>query len=501
MNSPLESFNQIATLYPKEIAVIDEISSLTYEDLAKESNQLAHFFLSLKSSKGKRIGILSKRGCHLAKAILGVLKSGCVYVPLDPEYPAERIAYMISAAQINTIIVDNDSLSLLPKTLNLELIFLENWIPFASMSDHWTCHFLNQVQLSTSIDPKIQISPEDTLVILFTSGSTGQPKGVELSWAGYLNNFSNMQTLLQLKVGDKVAQMASQCFDISVTELWMPLLFGATVYVVSDQMKKNPWALAEWINHNEIRVIQFVPSLFHCFLSALEDDPIPFPTIKKLLFIGEALRSHLIKKWFSSFSAADCEVYNLYGPVEASIEVSFYKMDKDTDLKGDIVPIGKPFQGVEFHLKEEGAQKILHIKGIQLAKGYLNPEQTAKAFQNGMYCTGDVVELLASNDFLFLRRRDRQIKIRGFRVELDEIENTLITIPGINEAAVIVRRNNHEDKIIAYLQSANSEEMIKSFLQKKLPNYMIPHHIVFLEHLPLNQNGKVNYHALETIAS
>jgi fengycin family lipopeptide synthetase B len=490
----IKKFNATALEHPQEIAVCDGTSLITYIELYRQSNQIANYLLSIGLIKGKRVGILMTRSTQLPLAILGVLKAGGACVPLDPKYPAERIVYMIEASNLDILIVDRESLSLFTTALDLingrrQFIFLIDE-PFSS----W--------KLQTEENPQIEIVPEDTILILFTSGSTGQPKGVELCYAGYINNFENMQELLGLQVGDKIAQMASQCFDISVTELWMPLLFGATVCIVSDEIKKNPWALADWINLHKIDIIQFVPSLFQNFLHALQNEEIFFPSLKKILFIGEALRSQLIKKWFEIYAQPECKAYNLYGPVEASIEVSAYVMDRNTILERDIVPIGKPFKGVEFIWKDQLTnrmqQQILYLRGVQVAKGYLNPEQTAKFFNNDEYCTGDVVEKLANGDYLFLRRRDRQIKIRGHRVELDEIENILLLCPGVSNAAVILQREKDLDKIIAYIGSEIQNELsIFSYLRKKLPFYMIPHQIVFMAQLPLNQNGKVNYKKLE----
>ncbi|NGX39478.1 MAG: Dimodular nonribosomal peptide synthase [Chlamydiae bacterium] len=504
----VKKFNVIASVYSEKIAVSDDNISFSYRELDTQANQLAQYLRSIHFQKGDRIGILAKRSSYFPLAILGVMKMGGVYVPLDPEYPLERLASMLEASGIEVLLVDRASASLLSllskytSTLK-EIVFLENWTPsFPDSGSHWTIHQAMKWQEASKGDPKIETSPDDSIVIFFTSGSTGKPKGVELTHRGYVNNFENMQELLELDEDSKVAQMASTCFDISVTELWMPLLFGSTVFITSNEKKKNPWALSKWINNHKINVIQFVPSLFQAFLFALKDEKLSFPSIKKLLFIGEALRSKLISEWYGSYGSDECQSYNLYGPVEASIEVSAYAMGKDTELSSEYVPIGTPFRNTTFHLfndRGDPCQKgALHIQGKQLAKGYLNPDQTAKAFINGLYRTGDIVERLPTGDFTFLMREDRQVKIRGYRIELNEIECVLNSHSKIRQAAVAISRNGEFEKIQAFIlsDSASTEE-IKEFLKNKLPHYMIPNEIFLIEEFPLNNNGKVNYNALQ----
>jgi non-ribosomal peptide synthetase component F len=264
----LQQFKESVQGHFQKVAVVDSNRSLTYGDLDQYSNGIAQVLIARSVGKGSRVGILGPRSTDYVVAILGALKAGACYVPLDPYYPSERLSYMISASNIDTVLADR-SCSALVTHLHKKEAFKNLF-------------FFDQVKPSDTeiLSP---IGPDDAIVILFTSGSTGNPKGVELSYAGYANNFQNMQALLEINSHTHMAQMASPCFDISVTELLMPLLHAATIFIADDEIKKNPWLLAEWIFEHQIDTIQFVPSLFQHLLLAHEDSPIIFTSIKKLV--------------------------------------------------------------------------------------------------------------------------------------------------------------------------------------------------------------------------
>lgn len=502
-------FNQTALKYSKKMAVSDDQSTLTYGQLYDKTNQLAQFLLFHKIQKRKKIGILAQRSSSFIVGILGILKAGAAYVPYDPEHPLERIAMMLDLSKVETLLVDASSASLLKKLSEYQsfvkkVVFLEP-LPkdFSIRELSWNIYDADEWQSASKENPQIESKGENSLVILFTSGSTGKPKGVELSHKGYINNFENMQRLINFNKNSKVAQMASPCFDISVTELWMPLLFGACIFIASNQTKKNPWALSEWIKRYQIDIIQFVPSLFQVFVFALQKEGISFPSIKKLLFIGEPLRSQLISQWYQSSENLECKIYNLYGPVETSIEVSAFIIDRHSSLDWNYVPIGKPFKNMQFYLqndeKQSSEEGVLFLEGVQLAKGYLNSDRKIDAFQNGLYRSGDIVRRMPSGDFMFLMREDRQVKIRGNRVELGEIETILNNHAEINHAAVKAVRNSEDIKIQAFVVSSSlSKQAILEFLKQKLPHYMIPHETYILNTIPLNSNGKIDYNALHS---
>lgn len=489
--SPIDQIRLIMQAHPNYVAVVDEHSRLTYQDLWIQSNRIANFLLKQGISQGIPVGIFMQRSADFVIALLGVLKSGAAYIPLDPEYPIGRIQYMMYASDAKYIILNPNLLERISDAENLQTFFLEDMLS------------------ASAVDPYVNVADSDNIVILFTSGSTGKPKGVELTYKGYKNNFDNMCTLLELTEQMRVAHLASPCFDISVTEMWMPLLVGATVYIASEKIKKNPWTLADWIKQNQIEVIQFVPSFWRTLIHALEEDNMCFPSLKKVLSIGEPLPSSVIKLWFSIFASPHCKIFNLYGPVETSIEVSYYVIDSQSVLKNSIVPIGRPFRGVQFLILDENGKEtttgILYVGGAQLAKGYLEKEQTEKAFrmfpQGRFYCTGDRVQLLSDGNYQFLGRQDRQIKIRGYRVELGEIENALYTIEHVKMAAVVAT-GQEEMRLTAFVESKVTlkSDVIKQKLQQLLPPYMLPSEFVFLDAMPLNCNKKIDYARLKDLA-
>ncbi len=498
----LKQFKEAVQTFPQQTAVLDDNRSVTYVEFDAHSNMVAAKLKSSGVSKGSRVGILGKRSSYFIEGFMGILKLGAVYVPLDPAYPLPRLKYMILSSGIRWILADRSIepiiRALKEDRVDVEILFLQS---FEDMN-------YNPLTL-----PDLSLTEEDTAVILFTSGSTGEPKGVELTYAGYVNNFSNMQSIFQFNKKTKIAHIASPCFDISLTELWMPLLYGGTICVASDEVKKNPWLLSEWIEKHQIDTIQFVPSLFHHFLLAHEEAPLRLSSIMHLLLLGEGLRTSLVKKWFQSFASETCLVYNLYGPVEASIETTCYKMSITTQIPGDNVPIGKPFKGVDFYIFDSNQQPVtepdqegtLMIGGPQLAKGYLNPQQTEKAFIlhptfGRIYNTGDIVKKLTSGDFLYLGRNDRQVKIRGFRIEIPEIEEALSRCQGVKHAAVIADKSSAEAPVLIgfVTGSISSTTRLKDELSTKLPHFMIPQRIVLMDSIPLNSNGKTDYKALQT---
>ncbi|MBD2515233.1 amino acid adenylation domain-containing protein [Nostoc sp. FACHB-973] len=504
---------------PNAIAVTDGETQITYKELDLQSNQVANYLRSVGVAPGAFVGIMTLRGPLMFVGILGILKAGGTYVPLDPMYPQERILYILEHAEIKILLSENRLTEKLAQCgleqLTLQsLMFLdkghsseyENKIPQ-----------INKLTWSNYPDtkPPFVNTPDDLMTVLYTSGSTGKPKGVMLNHRGYMNRLVWMQNTFQLQPGDRVAQKTSCCFDISVWEIFWTLMAGATVYSVETQTVKNPWLLAQWLKDNRINVMHFVPSLFGEFCNALEDETWSFPDLRWLIFSGEALPVNFIRSWIDKHGMKT-GLANLYGPTEASIDVTSHIIVERPGEDQKSIPIGKAIDNVYLKILDEQMQPLapgemgeLWLGGIQLAKGYLkDKERTAKAFcpnpfpeipGDFIYRTGDLAIQSPDGNIEYHGRIDSQVKIRGFRVELGEIESILNTHPSVKEAAVLaIDYENGQKKLVAYLAGNQTDnQQIKQYLGQRVPDYMIPHRWEWLPSLPKTHNGKLDRNVLK----
>ncbi|QWU18296.1 non-ribosomal peptide synthetase [Paenibacillus sophorae] len=507
---------------PDAVAVLDRKRSVTYRELDELSNRLAHYLQSQGVRSQSLVGIITLPGHLMLIGILGILKAGAAYVPLDPMYPADRIEYITNHAQINFLLTEQSlqeqadlivrQSSSIRKVVYLDEGYKKHGSIEQAGPEQWRGY--------SGSDPKVDSSPHDLMVVLYTSGSTGNPKGVMLNHQGYMNRLEWHQQTFRLQPGERVAQKTSCCFDISVWELLWPLMYGGTVCPARQEIVKNPWSLAQWMADTRINVMHFVPSLFGEFVNSLEDEAYTFPDLRWLIFSGEGLPLSPVQKWMDRHGTST-GIANLYGPTEASIDVTYHIISERPGSAGELsIPIGKPIPGVfiknlDEHMRElpEGEIGELWIGGIQLAKGYLhNPEKTREAFHPNpfaeipgefIYRTGDLTAKRADGSYEYHGRIDNQVKIRGFRVELGEIEAVLGAHAKIDEAAVIVIEPAPGQQILlACLSGKQTEDKeIKDFIGRKLPYYMIPHRLEWLPRLPKNPNGKLDRKALRVMFS
>jgi fengycin family lipopeptide synthetase B len=502
---------------PDAVAVTNGSSQLTYKQLDELSNQVANYLQSQGVQPGIFVGIMTRRGPLMFVGILGILKAGGAYVPLDPFYPADRINYILDHAEVGILLTENSLISKLAE-LSLENLSL-NTLMFLDEGTTFENEKITQLNKNTwsnysSTHPPSINAPTDLMTVLYTSGSTGKPKGVMLNHQGYMNRLVWMQNTFQLQTGDRVAQKTSCCFDISVWEIFWPLMVGATVYSVETEIVKNPWTLAQWIKDNRINIMHFVPSLFGEFCHALETETWIFPDLRWLVFSGEALPVFFIQHWIDQHGM-NTRLANLYGPTEASIDVTAHIIHQRPGNNENCIPIGKAIDNAYTIILNEQMQPVvpgemgeLYLGGIQLAQGYLkDPQRTADAFRTNpfshipgkhIYKTGDLAVELPDGNIEYHGRIDHQIKIRGFRVELGEIESVLNSHPAVKEAAVLVLDyENGQKKLIAYLAGSQVDnQQIKEFLAQKVPDYMIPHRWEWLASLPKTHNGKLDRKAL-----
>jgi amino acid adenylation domain-containing protein len=504
---------------PSALAVLSREGGMSYAELDRQSNQLAAFLRARGVKRGSLVGLLLNRGPRFMVGWLAVLKAGGAYVPLDPDYPKARLSYIIEHARLETLLTEEQlhaaAAGLLTPGLPLQRVIYLDAAP-AAITGGYPAQGRAQWSLSTDAALACVNEPDDPMVVLYTSGSTGKPKGVLLAHRGYENRLQWHQDLFQLRPGERVAQKTSICFDISVWELLWPLQYGGVVCAVETATLRDPQALARWVKDTAIHVMHFVPSLYGEFLSAIEQQPIDFPTLRHLIFSGEALPVAYVRRWMTRFGT-QVGLTNLYGPTEASIDVTAEEIKSMPAPEAARVPIGKAMPNVHLRVLDDQMRPVppgtlgeLWIGGLQLAQGYLHdPQRTAETFRQNpfpeipgtlLYRTGDLAVELPDGALDYRGRIDSQVKIRGFRVELGEIEAVLSTHPSVREVAVLaIDFGEGNLRLVAYLAGERCEpRALREFLGAKLPHYMIPHRFDWLPALPHNQNGKIDRNALKS---
>jgi len=472
---------------PDAVAVVFEDKQLTYQELNSRANQLAHYLQKLGVKPEVLVGICVERSLDMVIGLLGILKAGGAHVPLDPAYPQERLAFILSDSQASLLLTQQKLLEKLPTHQARVLCLDPNWEHISSE---------NPVNLTTC----------DCLAyVIYTSGSTGKPKGVQIPHSAVVNFLTSMQRQPGLTQSDVLLAVTTISFDIAALELYLPLITGACVVVATREVATDGRQLSEQIEATGATVMQATPATWQMLLAVGWQGS---PGLK-ILCGGEALPYDLATQLLTKGAA----VWNLYGPTETTIWSTVYPV-KVSQRSQSFVPIGRPIANTQVYLLDCQEQPVpigipgeLHIGGAGLARGYLHrPELTAAKFISHpnwgrLYKTGDLARYLPDGTIEYLGRTDDQVKLRGFRIELGEIETVLKQHPAVRQAVVAVREDKPGNKqLVAYLVSQVSLDDIVSelrhFVGKKLPNYMVPSAFVQLESLPLTPNGKVDRRAL-----
>jgi amino acid adenylation domain-containing protein len=481
---------------PDAVAVKYEDQQLTYQDLNHRANHLARYLISSGVGPEKLVGIYVERSITMVVGLLATLKAGGAYVPLEPSYPKERVMFMIKEARPSLVIAE-DRLKFDLEEYDGEIVCVDSdWNEIAKQSGN-------------NLTPATK--PDNLAYVMFTSGSTGHPKGVMITHRGISNRLLWMQDAYHLEDSDRVLHKTPASFDVSVWEIFWPLLNGASLVVARPGGHQDSAYLAELIAQQKITVLHFVPSMLQVFL----EQPIldGCGDLRIGICSEEALSVDLQERFFARF---DAELHNLYGPTEASIDVTSWACEPRSNRSS--VPIGRPIANTQIYILDShmwavavGIPGYLYIGGDGLARGYLNrPELTAENFvvnsfcghpNSRLYLTGDRAKYCVDGNIEFLGRSDDQVKIRGYRIELGEIEAVLDQHPAVRESVIVVRdRDSRGDSLAAYAvlkpHLAISVTELRSFLKEKLPEYMIPSEFAFVDTLPLTPNGKVDRKAL-----
>lgn len=489
----LDLFEAQVIKTPGNIALDFEGQQLTYQELDEAANQLGNLLREKGAKEETLIPICLDRSLEMSIGILAILKAGGAYVPVDPEYPTHRIEYILEDTAAGIVLSTEASKSNIPAS--------EKYIVVSIDGDK---ELIQQQPDNKTIN---HLAANNAAYVIYTSGSTGMPKGVINEHRGVVNRLLWAQDIYKLLSTDKVLQKTTFCFDVSVWELFWPLLTGAGIVFAKPGGHKDADYLRKVIESNHITMLHFVPSMLEVFLLAIQ--PGDCPGLQQVLCSGEALKPSQVSLFIEKMPAA--QLHNLYGPTEAAIDVTSWSLDKSTvDLNQ--IPIGKPIANTSIYIVDktgrlipEGAVGEIHIGGVQVARGYLNRatlsaekfvrDTFSKVGGANMYRTGDLGKWLPDGNIAYLGRIDEQVKIRGFRIELGEIETALQQSGFILQSVVIAKEDNTGNKrLIGYVVPGSNYDKagMIAWLKSKLPEYMIPAIWMELDELPLTANGKVN---------
>ncbi|WP_325437736.1 non-ribosomal peptide synthase/polyketide synthase [Pseudomonas nitroreducens] len=483
---------QLQSLIERQVAATPDALALqfgeqrlSYAQLNARANQLAHWLRGQGVGPDVLVGVAAERSVELVVALLGIVKSGGAYVPMDPDYPQDRLQHMLGDSGVNLLLTQQHLLERLPQTAAKTLCLDSQWSEIATASEQ---------------NPVIQGSPQNLAYLIYTSGSTGKPKGAGNSHRALVNRLHWMQKAYALDASDRVLQKTPFSFDVSVWEFFWPLMTGAALVVAAPGAHRDPAALRQVIEAGQVTTLHFVPSMLQAFVASGELERCT--SLLQVMCSGEALPYELQQQFRQRSSA---RLHNLYGPTEAAIDVSFWACDEDSARQ--VVPIGRPIDNLRLVLLDERLEPVpqgvageLYIGGVGLARGYhARPGLTAERFvadpfgsADRLYRTGDLARQREDGAIEYLGRLDHQVKIRGLRIELGEIEARLQAQPEVSEAVVVAK----DGVLLAYVVASAEPEALRLALQSELPDYMVPSRIIALDAMPLSPNGKLDRKAL-----
>lgn len=499
-----ELIEEQAVRTPEAIAVICEDEQLTYLELNTRANQLARYLKTLGVGPEQLVGICLERSLRMVVGILGILKAGAAYVPLDPTYPGERLAFMLEDSQVSVLLTQHQLIQRLPYH-EAQIVSLDTDWPLISQQG--------------KENPGSTALAENLAYVIYTSGSTGKPKGVMITHANLCHYVQAMAPVLSITAGVSYLHTASIAFSSSVRQLMAPLSHGAAIVVATAEQIRDPLELFAVIKRNGVTTIDIVPSYWRncnhalASLDAKSRSVLLDNNLRLIVSASEPLLSDVPSQWTFEFKHG-ARLINMFGQTETAGIVTTYPIPVKENERAEVVLIGRPIANTQIYVLDKHLNPVprgvigeLCIGGDGLARGYLNrAELTAERFvpnpysdESGarLYKTGDLARFLPDGNIEFLGRSDHQVKIRGFRVELGEIEAVLADHGGVRKAVVSVREDRTgENRLIAFLVLDKNESPtineLRSFIKEKLPEYMIPSAFVVLDTMPLTPNGKID---------
>ena len=493
---------------PDRVAAGSQNQYVTYEILNQRANLVAHALAANGAGPDVVVALLAPRGLDFLTAMLGIFKAGAAYLPLEEAVPAQRLVQILAQSRSPVVVTAGGSDALFDALTRTAAGLLPAVLEVASLPFDGSAHSR----------PSADSQPDDLSYVIYTSGSTGIPKGAMVEQRGMINHLFAKVDELHLDAESVVAQTAAQSFDISVWQFLAALLVGGRVQIVGDDGRHDPAALKRLVEAEGVTVLETVPTMLRAILdeeaSALPH--LPLSSLRWLLVTGEALPPDLCRDWLKRRPHAT--LLNAYGPTECSDDVTHHLVARPPEMEAAIIPIGRPVANTQIYIVDEnytlspvGMAGELCVGGAGVGRGYLgDSSRTAEAFipdsfgrgcGGRLYRTGDLARYLADGAIEFLGRIDHQVKVRGYRIEPGEIEAHLRDHPAIREALVLTSEVAEGDKrLVGYLVPTEPQAItvgeLRSYLEKRLPDYMIPSAFVLLDAFPLSANGKVNRQAL-----
>ncbi|MFB6888407.1 amino acid adenylation domain-containing protein [Kitasatospora sp. NPDC056327] len=492
----VELFEQRVREHPDATAATHGERVWTYRELDERANRIANALLGQGLADEDVVAVVMDRNLDWVAATLGVLKAGGVYLPVRPDFPAGRVADQLTRSDCRHAVTEPGSEAVLHAALA------------AAGRDCRILLAADAYRTGSAGAPGLGIGPDRLAYIYFTSGSTGAPKGAMCEHEGMLNHLYAKIDDMELRAGEVVTQIASQCFDISLWQVLAPLLAGGSTLIVDTADQLDVDRFLELLAGGGVQVVQIVPAYLDVMLSRLEQHPRPLGDLRSVSVTGEALKVSLVKRWFAV--QPGIRLVNAYGATEVSDDTMHAVLDRVPERDLAVVNVGRSLRNVNTYVLNErqrvvplGAPGEIAFSGVCVGRGYINdPERTALAFTTDpylpdtrLYRTGDYGRWLPEGTIEFLGRRDEQVKVRGFRIEIGEIENRLLQMPGVAEAAVVIAGSQDATKNLVAFHTGPADVQpadLRDFLAATLPPYMVPSYFHRLDALPLTENGKTD---------
>ena len=504
-----ELFEQRVRQHPDAIAAEHAGRRWSYQELNARANRIAHALLARGLAPEGVVAVATERNLDWMASIIAIFKAGGAYLPIEPHLPGDRIGNILRRAECTLVLTEAGSTTTLDQAL-ATLPAVHRILVETAYTDHHPDdgHAADE-------DLGLTIGPDRLAYIYFTSGSTGEPKGAMCEHAGMLNHLYAKITDLEIGEGQTVAQTAPQSFDISLWQLISALLVGGRTLLIPQDVILDVARFVDTIIAGRVNVAQIVPSYLEVVLTYLEQNPCPLPELHCVSVTGEALKLELAQRWFTTTHGIN--LVNAYGLTETSDDTNHEVMH--TAPEGHSVPLGRPVNNVHVYVVDDqlrpvplGAPGQIVFSGICVGRGYINdPERTAQAYVSDphragqrLYLAGDFGRWRPDGKLEFLGRRDSQVKVSGFRIEIGEIENTLIRVPGVRDGAVVVSERADRSKHLVAFYTATDPlpvELLRARLGESLPDYMIPATFHWRDSLPLTPNSKISKKALTALAA